>query len=146
MTVINFYSPKDEYGVFSNFARYPVFLKGKRWPTSEHYFQAQKFADTEHEEAVRLANSPKEAAQMGREKNRPLRSDWEIVKEEVMREVVWAKFTQHAELKKILLATNDAVLVEHTKNDNEWGDGGDGSGKNKLGKVLMAVREQLRTS
>ncbi len=146
MTVINFYSPKDEYGGFSNFARCPVFLKGKLWPTSEHYFQAQKFAATKHEEAVRLAKSPKEAAQMGRDRNRPLRSDWEVVKEEVMREVVWAKFTQHAELKKILLATDDAMLVEHTENDSEWGDGGDGSGKNKLGKVLMAVREQLRTA
>ena len=40
--VIHFYSTTGEYGCFSNFSRHPVFLKGKRWPTSEHYFQAQK--------------------------------------------------------------------------------------------------------
>jgi hypothetical protein len=146
MKVINFYSPKDEYGVFSNFARYPVVLKGKKWPTSEHYFQAQKFAGTEHEESVRLAKSPKEAAQMGRDRTLPLRADWEVVKEEVMREVVLAKFIQHSELGKILLETGDARLVEHTENDREWGDGGDDSGKNKLGKVLMEVREKLRAT
>jgi ribA/ribD-fused uncharacterized protein len=42
MTTINFYSARDEYGCFSNFSRHPIFLDGKRWPTSEHYFQAQK--------------------------------------------------------------------------------------------------------
>src|SRR5437660_1353100 len=47
--VINFYRTDDEYGCFSNFAPYPVELKGMVWPTSEHYFQAQKFAGTEHE-------------------------------------------------------------------------------------------------
>jgi predicted NAD-dependent protein-ADP-ribosyltransferase YbiA (DUF1768 family) len=40
--VIHFYSTAGEYGCFSNFSRHTVFLKGKRWPTSEHYFQAQK--------------------------------------------------------------------------------------------------------
>jgi predicted NAD-dependent protein-ADP-ribosyltransferase YbiA (DUF1768 family) len=34
--------------------------------------------------------------------------------------------------------------VEHTKNDAYWGDGGDGIGKNRLGQILMAVREELR--
>jgi predicted NAD-dependent protein-ADP-ribosyltransferase YbiA (DUF1768 family) len=41
--IIRFYSVGDEYGEFSNFAPYPITLGGKRWPTSEHYFQAQKF-------------------------------------------------------------------------------------------------------
>ena len=37
--VIYFYLAHDEYGYFSNFSRHSIFLKGKRWPTSEHYFQ-----------------------------------------------------------------------------------------------------------
>ena len=44
--VIHFYSPRDEYGCFSNFFAAPIRLGGKTWPTSEHYFQAQKFAGT----------------------------------------------------------------------------------------------------
>ena len=63
-----------------------------------------------------------------------------------MLEALQAKFTQHPELRDVLLATGDANLVEHTDNDAYWADGGDGSGKNMLGKLLMRVREQLRSS
>jgi ribA/ribD-fused uncharacterized protein len=61
-----------------------------------------------------------------------------------MREAVEAKFRQHAELGELLLATGDAKLVEHTENDDYWGDGGDGAGRNELGRILMAVRDALR--
>jgi ribA/ribD-fused uncharacterized protein len=142
--VIHFYSTRDEFGCFSNFSRHPVRLKGKRWQTSEHYFQAQKFAGTEHEEAVRRAESPAVAARLGRSRKLPLRRDWEAVKDAVMRVAVLAKFTQHEDLRAILLGTGDAVLVEHTENDSYWADGGDGSGRNRLGEILMSVREELR--
>ncbi len=141
--IINFYHLEDEYGCFSNFARYPIKLKGKTWPTSEHYFQAQKFAGTDHEEAIRLAETPMIAAQMGRDRTKPLRSDWEAIKDEVMREAVMAKFRQHPELREILLGTGQRLLIEHTGNDSYWGDGGDGRGKNRLGRILMEVREKL---
>jgi ribA/ribD-fused uncharacterized protein len=144
--VINFYSTSGEYGCFSNFSRHSIFLRGKRWPTSEHFFQAMKFEGTEHEEQVRRANKPMEAASMGRERKRPLRRDWESVKDGIMLEAVRAKFTQHDDLKAILLGTGDAKLVEHTTNDSYWGDGGDGSGKNRLGHILMQVREELRAA
>jgi ribA/ribD-fused uncharacterized protein len=143
---INFYSTGDAYGSFSNFAGFPITLKGKLWATSEHYFQAQKFAGTEHEEGVRRAKSPMIAARMGRDRKKPLRRDWESVKVQVMRDAVRAKFTQHAELRDLLLATGDAEIVEHTENDSYWGDGGNGSGKNMLGRILMEVREELRAS
>ena len=97
---IHFYHVSDEYGCFSNFAPYPIKLKGKTWPTSEHYFQAQKFAGTDpaHEEAIRKQKSPMIAARMGRDRKKKLRADWESVKVGIMREAVRAKFTQHPEL------------------------------------------------
>ena len=144
--LINFYPTTGDYGCFSNFSRHPVFLKGKRWPTSEHFFQSQKFAGTEHEEEVRKAKKPSEAANIGRSRKLPLRRDWEGVKDRVMLEAVRAKFTQHQDLKAILLDTGDAKLVEHTERDSYWGDGGDGSGKNRLGQILMQVREELRAT
>ena len=58
--------------------------------------------------------------------------------------MVEARFRQHDELRALLLATGDATLVEHTEQDDFWGDGGDGSGQNQLGRVLMAVRDALR--
>jgi ribA/ribD-fused uncharacterized protein len=119
-------------------------MDGTLWPTSEHYFQAQKFEDAEHQETIRQTKSPMIAARMGRDRKKPLRRDWESVKVAVMREVVRAKFNQHAVIRHILLSTGDAKLVEHTDNDSYWGDGGDGSGKNMLGRILMEIREELR--
>ena len=142
--VINFYAVGDDYGCFSNFSPHPITLKGKTWQTSEHYFQAQKVAGTPAEEEVRLAKSPMIAARMGRSRKRPLRKDWETVKDSIVYEAVLAKFTQHPDLREVLLATGDARIVEYTENDAYWGDGGDGSGENRLGRILMRVREELR--
>ncbi|GAA4444498.1 NADAR family protein [Novipirellula rosea] len=143
-SVIHFYSVSDEYGEFSNFAAFSIKLKGKRWPTSEHYFQAQKFKDVGHQEEIRKAKTPMIAARLGRDRKKKLRRDWDSIRDNVMREAVLAKFTQHDELKTILLATGEAKLVENTANDAYWGDGGDGSGKNMLGRILMEVRDKLR--
>jgi hypothetical protein len=142
-TDIRFYSVSDEYGELSNFAPYPIKLRKKTWPTVEHFFQAQKFAEAKDQEEIRKANTPMIAARLGRDRKRKLRRDWESVKIGVMREAVEAKFRQHDELRALLLATGDAKLVEHTENDDFWGDGGDGKGRNELGRILMAVREQL---
>ncbi len=129
---------------FRTFRRIRFELKGLVWPTSEHYFQAQKFAGTEHEEVIRQAKSPMIAARMGRSRERPLRTDWETVKDDIMREALQAKFKQHPSLRSLLLQPGDAELIEHTKNDRYWADGGDGSGKNRLGHLLMELRENLR--
>ena len=146
VAVINFYRTGDEYGCFSNFAPYPLVLNEQVWLTAEHYFQAQKFAGTEHAELIRQEASPMIAARMGRDRTKPFRPDWESVKDVIMREAVHAKFSQHMDLRAILVGTGDAEIVEHTTNDSYWGDGGDGSGKNMLGRILMEVREELRGS
>jgi ribA/ribD-fused uncharacterized protein len=145
MNPIRFYRVSEPYGEFSNFSPHPFDLKGRIWPTTEHYFQAQKFAGTEHEELVRLAKSPMVAARMGRSRERPLRQDWETAKEDIMREALLEKFTQHPALRSLLLSTGDAELIEHTTNDRYWGDGGNGKGENRLGQLLMELREQLQT-
>ena len=145
MSPVHFYRTNETYGEFSNFSPHPFELKGRRWPTAEHYFQAQKFAGTEHEEIIRLAASPMAAAQLGRDRQRPLRGDWELVKEDIMREALRAKFTQHPALRVALRDTGSLILVEHTANDRYWGDGGNGTGQNRLGRLLMELREQLET-
>lgn len=81
---------------------------------------------------------------MGRNRSLPLRSDWEQVKDNVMRKTVLQKFKTHADIREILLTTGDEVLVENSPIDYYWGCGKDGSGKNKLGQILMEVREVLR--
>lgn len=141
---IYFYSTRDRYGVFSNFFRRAIRVRNKRWRTSEHFYQAMKFEGTHHERAVMVTKTPGEAAKVGRDRSRPLREDWESVKEEVMYEALRAKFTQHADLQKTLLSTGERQLIEHTSRDSYWGDGGDGNGKNRLGHLLMRLRTELR--
>jgi len=144
MTEIFFYDLNSPYGEFSNFSRHPITLDGVTWPTSEHYFQAQKFAGTPHAEEVRALPKPMLAAQMGRRRDLPLRPDWETVKDAVMRRALRAKFTQHPDLHRLLLGTEEAELIEHTANDRYWADGGDGSGRNRLGELLMELRAELQ--
>jgi hypothetical protein len=146
MDAILFYATRDPYGELSNFAPFPIRLQEKVWPTSEHYFQGQKFAGTRDEEEVRRAGSPMIAARMGRSRSRPLRKDWERVKDQVMLEALRAKFAQHDGLRELLLGTGDARLVEHTSNDRYWADGGDGTGRNQLGELLMKVRSELKAA
>jgi ribA/ribD-fused uncharacterized protein len=140
---ILFYGVNDEYGEFSNFAPFPIKIRNRTWPTTEHYFQAQKFAGSSHAEEIRRAASPMIAARMGRSRKRPLRRDWESAKDGIMLEALRAKFDQHPELRKLLLETGNRPLVEHTSNDRYWADGGDGSGRNRLGELLMRLREEL---
>ena len=141
---IKFYSTAEPYGEFSNFAGFPIKLGNKTWPTTEHFFQAMKFKDKSAQEKIRKANSPMLAARMGRDRKRTLRRDWESAKVNVMREAVMAKFTQHEELRDMLLDTGDAKIIEHTANDDYWGDGGNGKGKNMLGRILVDTRTKLR--
>lgn len=69
MEVIKFYSVNDEYGEFSNFALFPIKLDEKIWPTTEHYFQAQKFLDKTYQEKIRRAKTPMLAAALGRDRS-----------------------------------------------------------------------------
>lgn len=61
-----------------------------------------------------------------------------------MQKAVLQKFKTHADIREILLVTGDEVLVENSPIDYYWGCGKDSSGKNKLGQILMEVREILR--
>lgn len=132
----------DPYGCFSNFSKHPI-LVVTTWPTSEHYFQAQKFLDGELQFKILMEPSPMIAARMGRNRSWPLRPDWDDVRDDVMRTAIRAKVRQHHDVRDTLLSTGNAEIVEYTKSDSYWGDGGDGSGKNMLGRILMEVRDEL---
>lgn len=145
MTVY-FYSTREQYGEFSNFANFGVELDGLWWPSVEHYFQAQKFEDAAYREQIRVAHSAKEAANLGRSREMPLRNDWESVKESVMFRAVRKKIQTHPAVRELLLGTGDTPIIENAPGDYYWGCGKDGSGKNRLGEILMQVRGELNTT
>jgi N-glycosidase YbiA len=142
--VITFYRIRDPYGCFSNFAPYPVEIDGLVWPTTEHYYQAQKFADPDYRERIRRDKHPASAKGLGNSRAVPIRPDWDEVRVEVMRTAVRAKLAQHPEVAATLLGTGEALLVEHSPKDPFWTDGGDGNGQNTFGRLLMELRAELR--
>ena len=146
MTIYFYSTCENPYGCFSNFSQHGFELDGLWWSTSEHYFQAQKFIDTDRPwfDKIREVKTPKEAAKIGRDRSHPLRGDWEQVKDEIMQQAVLQKFKTPADLCEILLSTSDELIVENSPINYYWGCGKDGSGKNRLGEILMAVREILR--
>ena len=143
-STIEFYREDEKYGEFSNFYPSPITIDGKEWATTEHFFQAMKYEGTDREELIRNAKTPKEAFTLGRDRNFQRREDWNSVKDDIMLKGLRAKFTQHKDLNQLLLWTGKRKLVEHTENDAYWGDGGDGTGKNMMGNLLMKLREELQ--
>ena len=138
-----------EFAFLSNF--HPSMITdGNEWfPTVEHYFQAAKTETMEEYKAIAAALTPGEAKRLGR--HIKLRSDWEEVKDQVMLDALRKKFAI-LKLREKLLATGDEELVEGTTwHDNVWGNCTcdqckDIPGQNRLGKMLMQVREEIRSS
>ncbi|RIA97888.1 hypothetical protein C1645_751055 [Glomus cerebriforme] len=153
-----FYNRNEPYYEFTNFKEgfpikaairepYPGSLPDvKSWATSEHLFQAAKFKNTTPEIAdkIRMCRTARDALNTARKYQQYVDPSWQSINVQVMEWVVKSKFEQHPILAKRLLGTGDQILVEHTEVDRFWGDGGDGSGRNMLGEVLMHVRQYLR--
>jgi len=140
---IAFLLPDEPNGFLSNWSAHPIEVDGLRWPTVEHYFQAMKFPDDEaHRERIRAEADPERAKAVAYEST-ALRAGWDVMRDQVMLTALRAKFTQHEDLRRQLLATGEAELVEVNPGDGYWGDGGDGSGANRAGRLTMQVRAEM---
>lgn len=130
---------RGKYYFLSNFYEAPVTWNGLTYLNNEAAFQSAKtFSDRECFTNL----DPSSAKKLGRRVQ--LRDDWEDVKNDIMYEICKAKFSQNIELKKKLLATGDKHLEEgNTWGDKIWGTV-NGIGENRLGKILMKIREELR--
>ena len=135
MKIIN--SFKNEHRFLSNFIG-----------EVEHEYQASKTLDKNEQEMIRLASTPGKAKRLGNKIT--LRSDWEIIKFDIMFKCVNLKFKRNKDLKQKLLDTKDALLIEGNYwHDNIWGDCfcskcKNIKGQNWLGRILMRVRNNLR--
>lgn len=131
---------KERYSFLSNFYIAPVAYNGLTFQSSEAAYQAQKtLNEGQRRKFTKLA--PNKAKAKGR--SVILRDDWEEVKDQIMYEICLAKFSQNKDLKEKLLNTGNEELIEgNTWHDTYWGVC-NRRGKNKLGKILMKVREVL---
>ena len=141
---IYFYTKNDQFGDFSNFSPHGIEVNELWWQTVEHYFQAQKFTDANYVELIRQAPTAKKAAELGRSRKLPIKQNWEEIKDTIMFEAVLKKFQTHKKLAQMLIETGSQDIVENAPGDYYWGCGADGSGLNKLGQILVKVREIIQ--
>ena len=134
---------RDSYAFLSNFYRKPIVVGNVTYLTAEHYFQSCKCQSRADFLWVIEAPTPAEAKRRGRQV--VMCDDWEQRKEDVMRQVLKHKFADE-DLRRRLLDTGRARLIE----GNSWGDMYwgvcRGKGKNRLGVLLMELRDNLRTA
>ena len=134
------------FGDFSNFSKHDLTLGRVWYPTAEHAFQSAKFAGMPQAETIRRIRGPKDAARMARECRSLVRKDWDQVKDDVMGRVLLAKFSGHESLRQLLLGTGDEPIEFASPMDAYWGTGRDGSGLNRIGRLLKEVRDTLRSA
>ena len=139
MTIDNFHTPGYEF--LSNFAASPMQVAGILYPTSEHAYQAMKTGIESERRTVAACLTPGQAKRAG--KGVTMRRGFQEKRELVMLALVRCKF-RNPTLAALLLATGDAQLVEgNTWGDQFWGRC-QGQGENRLGLILMRVRDELR--
>lgn len=157
---ILFYDKDKPFYEFTNFwDKHPITIDGKIWPTTEHYFQAQKFINqqvmingkqSDLQDVIQNLATPREVFDAANSKNGTyknlIRADWgnEQVRLDVMHKALTAKFKQHPDLLQVLKSTGNSELVEASPHDSYWGWGSDKKGKNMLGKMLIQVRNELQ--
>lgn len=141
--IVKFYDVDQPFGELSNFSDHPVYFDKLIWKTVEHYYQASKFNNKIIKEKIRQAESPVVAKDISQYYSLEIVPDWGFNKIAVMDKSVTGKFNQHPELQKVLISTGDKNIIELSPDDLFWGDPGDGSGENNLGKILMKLREEL---
>jgi ribA/ribD-fused uncharacterized protein len=130
-----------EHRFLSNFYPSVIVVEGLAFSTVEHAYQAWKTYDRTMVDKIQGARTPGIAKRLGRQAK--VRSDWEQIKDSVMLTCLRLKFELPA-MRKLLLATGDATLIEtNTWSDRYWGVCG-GIGQNKLGVLLMQVREEYK--
>ena len=144
-------------GPFSNFHRCDVNLGPLTFPTSEHAYQfraCEEHLRADLAEQVLKAKYPRIASQI---KDQDPTSNWNLIKYDVMREVLMAKINTNPDIKSYLYESGDKQLVEASANDLYWGSGlpfnitvtttpDKYPGKNMLGKLLCDIRSELRAN
>jgi ribA/ribD-fused uncharacterized protein len=142
---VRFYE-RDFY-VLSNFSAFRLRWRGHDFDTSEAAYQWSKFHAVQQAAicvAIRTAPSAHEAFKIAEHHAQQRRADWELVRVDLMRDILRAKVDQHEYVRRKLLATGDRQLIEDSWRDPFWGWGPDRSGKNMLGVLWMEIRAELK--
>ena len=141
---IDFYKEFGELGYLASYSNHGFDIKGIHYPTVEHYYQASKFEDKKIIQRILACKTPKEASEIGRDRNNTRIPNFKEIKLEKMYEANLEKFRQNPAIKKRLLETGNEEIREMTTKESFWGMGPNLDGQNNMGRILMRVRDELR--
>jgi ribA/ribD-fused uncharacterized protein len=143
-----FFYERDFY-ILSNFSAFELKKDNITFPTSEHAYQHAKFCFNGADEiqlaiahAIFKAPSAHEAFKLAEKYASVRNPQWDSVKLDIMKDILWKKFCQHEYVSRKLLATGTRELIEDSWRDNYWGWGPNRDGQNMLGRLWMEVRAE----
>ncbi len=147
---ICFYNNTDPYYEFTNFYSHKIKINTQQYFTTEIYFQANKheYNSDDYKTVAKMENNwgafhyIKNAKKVMYWTDGEWFNNYQLI---VMWTALVAKFLPNQSLRRLLLDTDNKLIVEHTENDWVWGDGGNGSGTNYLGRLLMKLRGHIKT-
>ena len=149
VTEIRFCSPTGEWWFLSPYADFPITMnvdgKSYTFSTVEHYYQAMKFyASDERFKAILALQNPDDARLLTKTPEYKInrRPNFDENKFKIMEDGMRAKFTQNSQAAVLLKATGNATLIKSCEICYKCGFG-EGSGLNRMGKILMQIRESL---
>lgn len=147
-TQVFFY--EQDFYVLSNFSAFNIFWKGIVFDTSERVYHYEKFNwDDYHARKVQgliiHAKSAHSAFKIAQDHKAYAISNWDEIKFDVMKKILTTKVNQHPYVYKKLLDTGNRELIEDSWRDDVWGWGPDKDGQNRLGKLWMEIREEIKT-
>lgn len=139
---------KNEYDFLSNFYPCVVYHKGVKFFSVENAYQAAKIYDTKMIEWISRQPAKNSGLVKKKIKEYKCRKDWKKINLTIMKNLLKQKFV-NTSLKKRLLDTHNDILIE----GNYWHDNFFGdcyckdckiiNGENKLGLLLMEIREEI---
>jgi ribA/ribD-fused uncharacterized protein len=130
---------------FANAAPHGFTEEGVEWLTVEHYVHAHQFLGEKHaelREKIRKAPRPRKVVLLAQANARHVRPDWQEVRDEIMLRALRLKFAD-PDLAHKLLNTGNIALAFDDNREKYWSIGLRGEGQNRLGNLLMQVRDEL---
>ena len=142
--MIEFYKEFGELGYLANYSNHGFTKNGIFYKTVEHYYQSEKFDNSEVRERIINAPTPKEASNIGRDRSNIRKENFKEIKNQVMFDGILEKFRQNRDIAYRLIETRNKRIAEATIDEYYWGIGKDKSGKNVIGDILVKVRERIK--
>lgn len=134
-----------EFFCLDNFSSFAIVYNDIKYPTVEHAYQSLKFIDTAPEVAKEIAecfsaHEARKIAIVNKDRQNP---NWDVIKVNVMEELLRLKMDQNPYVKKKLLQTKNYTICEDSPKDTFWGIGPNRDGQNQLGKIWMKLRGEI---